>query len=76
MSVTKKDLDLINEAHELEQAFIDAKASRGKKDHDESKVVAASKALDAHRTKWRGIREYVQAVREAEWAAAQEGGAE
>jgi hypothetical protein len=68
----QEDFEVIQKDHELSQAFIAAKATRGQEGHDEDAVNAASAALSEYRTYWRGIREFLAAVREQEWAAAQE----
>ena len=64
----KEDLELIQETMILSQAHIDEKAKLGTPEYDPEAAEAASRALDAHRVKWRGIREWMQAVAEQEWA--------
>lgn len=68
----REDLLLIQQTLELSDAHIAHKALLGTPEYDPDAAAAASAALNAHRVLWRGIREYVTAQREQEWAAAQE----
>lgn len=68
----KEDLELHIKTLELQEAFVNAKATRGQPDHDEAAVEAASAALNEHRVFWRSIREQVAAERYNEWAATQD----
>lgn len=68
----REDLLLIQQTLELSDAHIAHKALLGTPEYDPEAAAAASAALNAHRVLWRGIREYVIAQREQEWAAAQE----
>lgn len=54
MSYTDAEIDLIVEARDLEQKFLDAKEKRDKKPEE---YAAAKQAFHDHRVKWRTVRD-------------------